>query len=380
LVAASLACALFALTLLNRPETSPSLAWVSWSLVVIAVLPALYLGVRLELDRTLFQRLAEIEVVCIDDLAALDRAMLEIGLIGDASATRSLPGRVRGLFRLLGWLGGIVALQVVALGCATLLPITISADALMLTQIVAAFLVLGTGIGLLLKWTVAKGRPHAVFDNIIVRVNAWWVIAGLVGAAFLAGTFWVYLLFAAASMLALKEYLTAGGGNPFAFRRLTAGLLLCVLGVSFAPALLMLELPDHAGRGGFLLMFLLLVTQLSDVFQFIWGKLLGRHKLAPRISPSKTVEGLVGGVLSASALGAALAWMTPFSPMQAALLALGITLLGVAGGLLLSAEKRRRGIKDWGTLVPGHGGALDRLDSLCLSAPGFYWVVKVGWG
>jgi phosphatidate cytidylyltransferase len=72
--------------------------------------------------------------------------------------------------------------------------------------------------------------------------------------------------------------------------------------------------------------------------------------------------------------------MTPFTPVQAAGLALGISLLGVAGGLVLSAEKRRRGIKDWGTLVPGHGGVLDRLDSVCLSAPGFYWVVWAGWG
>jgi phosphatidate cytidylyltransferase len=72
--------------------------------------------------------------------------------------------------------------------------------------------------------------------------------------------------------------------------------------------------------------------------------------------------------------------MTPFTPWQAAGLALGISLLGVLGGLLLSAEKRRRGIKDWGTLVPGHGGVLDRLDSLYLSAPGFYLAVILGWG
>lgn len=122
LVAASLACALFALTLLNRPETASSQAWVPWLLVVMAVVPALYLGVRLELDRSLFQHLAELDDVRIDELAALDRAMLEIGLIADASATRSLPGRVRGVLRLLGWLGGIVALQLVALGCATLPP------------------------------------------------------------------------------------------------------------------------------------------------------------------------------------------------------------------------------------------------------------------
>jgi phosphatidate cytidylyltransferase len=262
----------------------------------------------------------------------------------------------------------------------TWLPVSLSPDTLALTQIIFAVLVLGSCTGMALKWTVAKGRPHAVIDNIIIRVQAWWVIAGLVGLAFLAGGVGVHLLFGAASLLALREFLSAGVARRLAPGRLVRGMALCVLGVSFAPALLTLELPGHPGRGRFLLMFLLLVTQLSDVFQFIWGKLFGRHALAPRISPSKTLEGLVGGVLSASALGAALAWMTPFTPLQAAWLALGVALLGVAGGLLLSAEKRRRGIKDWGTLVPGHGGVLDRLDSLCLSAPGFYVVVKAGWG
>lgn len=255
----------------------------------------------------------------------------------------------------------------------------ITSDALAVVQAILATLILGSGIALLLKLRVAKGQPHVVIDNIIVRVNAWWVMAALVGVAFLAGRLGVYLLFGLASLLALREFLTAGVAR-FEGALLLRGLALCVLGVSFAPALLALELPGHVDRGGFLLMFLLLVAQLGDVFQYIWGKLFGRHALAPRISPSKTVEGLVGGVLSAAALGAGLAWMTPFSPVQAAGLALGISLLGVAGGLVLSAEKRRRGIKDWGTLVPGHGGVLDRLDSVCLSAPGFYGAVWVGWG
>lgn len=261
----------------------------------------------------------------------------------------------------------------------TWFPLPITSAALVVVQTILAILTLGSGIALLLKLGVAKGRPHAVIDNIIVRVNAWWVMSGLVGVAFLVGRSGVYLLFGLASLLALREFLTAGVVRvdvALFFR----GLALCVFGVSFAPALLAQDLAGHENQGGFLLMFLLLVAQLGDVFQYIWGKLFGRHALAPRISPSKTMEGLVGGVLSASALGAGLAWMTPFSPVQAAGLALGISLLGVAGGLVLSAEKRRRGIKDWGTLVPGHGGVLDRLDSVCLSAPGFYWAVWVGWG
>jgi phosphatidate cytidylyltransferase len=254
------------------------------------------------------------------------------------------------------------------------------ADALAVTQVILATLILGSGIAMLLKLAVAKGRPHPVIDNIAVRMNAWWTMAAMLGGAFLLGREGVFALFAAVSMLALGEYLGAGGGRALEARRLVPGVALCVLGVGFAPALLLLELPGDPDRGGFLLMFLLLVSQLGDVFQFIWGKLTGRHALAPRISPAKTVEGLVGGVLSAALLGAGLAWMTPFTPWQAAGLALGISLLGVLGGLVLSAEKRRRGIKDWGTLVPGHGGMLDRVDSVCLSAPGFYWAVWAGWG
>lgn len=257
-------------------------------------------------------------------------------------------------------------------------PVSLGTDTLALARAILATLVLGSGVALVLKRTVAKGQPHAVIDNIGVRMQAWWVMAMLLGAAFLLGRAGVVALFAGVSLLAFREYLTAGGGGVPG--RWLPGMSLCLAGVAFAPALLWLDLPGHAGRGGFLLMFLLMVSQLGDVFQFTWGKLAGRHALAPRISPAKTVEGLLGGVSSAVVLGAGLAWMTPFTPWQAAGLALGISLLGVLGGLLLSWEKRRRGIKDWGTLLPGHGGMLDRLDSVCLSAPGFYWAVWVGWG
>jgi len=146
------------------------------------------------------------------------------------------------------------------------------------------------------------------------------------------------------------------------------------------PALLALEIPGYEGRNAFLLVFFILVVQSSDVLQYLWGKLAGRRQIAPRLSPSKTVEGMVGGVLSATALGAILAPITPFTPAEAAIISLGVTLLGFAGGLLMSAWKRRRGIKDWGTMIRGHGGMLDRLDSVCLSAPVFLHVVRLGWG
>ncbi|MFD2846561.1 phosphatidate cytidylyltransferase [Dietzia aerolata] len=128
--------------------------------------------------------------------------------------------------------------------------------------------------------------------------------------------------------------------------------------------------------GAHLLLFLLLVVQGSDVFQYIWGKTLGKHPVAPTVSPNKTWEGLVGGVLTATALGAALWWITPFTPLQAAALAFVSCVMGFAGGLVMSAIKRDRGIKDFDSVIPGHGGIMDRLDSLAFSAPVFFHLVR----
>ena len=157
------------------------------------------------------------------------------------------------------------------------------------------------------------------------------------------------------------------------------GLMICVYCLSHVPALLTLEIPDYAGRNLLLVVFLLLTVQSSDVFQYIWGKLLGRHALSKQISPSKTVEGLAGGMLSATAMGAALWWITPFSPGEAAFVALVINTLGFFGGFVLSAIKRDRGVKDWGEVIEGHGGMLDRADSLVFAAPVFFHIVRYAW-
>jgi phosphatidate cytidylyltransferase len=153
-------------------------------------------------------------------------------------------------------------------------------------------------------------------------------------------------------------------------------LMICVYCISHVPALLTLSIPGYQDRSALLIVFLLLVVQSSDVLQYVCGKLFGRHPIAPRISPSKTVEGFVGGVVCATILGASLWRITPFKPWQAAGMALVITLMGFLGGLVMSAIKRDRGVKDWGHLIEGHGGMLDRLDSVCFSAPIFFHLTR----
>ncbi len=275
----------------------------------------------------------------------------------------------------------------------------------------------------------ASDSARATVANLNARMRAWWVIVAVCTAALWLGLVGACILFGLASFWALREFVTltptragdhralfwvffvitplqyyliatrwyglfvilipvyaflfipmrmslTGDTEHFLERaaRTQWGLMVCVYCVSYAPALMTLPL-DH-GSGARLLLFFLLVVQLSDVFQYIWGKLFGRHPIAPHVSPNKTWEGFLGGIGSATALGAALWWATPFNPWQAAGMSLVITLLGFAGGLTMSAIKRDRGVKDYGTLIQGHGGVLDRVDSICFAAPVFFHLTR----
>jgi phosphatidate cytidylyltransferase len=154
------------------------------------------------------------------------------------------------------------------------------------------------------------------------------------------------------------------------------GLTVCVYCISYIPALMNLRIPGYENRSALLMVFLMLIAQVSDILQYVWGKLIGRHPVSPTLSPSKTVEGLAGGVLSATVLGALLWRITPFTMWQSGLMAFLIATLGFLGGLVMSAIKRDRGIKDWSHLIAGHGGMLDRMDSLCFSAPVFFHLTR----
>jgi len=112
------------------------------------------------------------------------------------------------------------------------------------------------------------------------------------------------------------------------------------------------------------------------VLQFLWGKSIGRRKILPRISPNKTWEGLLGGVATSMLVAIGLRFLTPFSTVEVLGVTLLVTLAGFAGGAVMSAIKRDFGVKDFGTALPGHGGVLDRVDSLCWAAPVFLHYVR----
>ena len=295
---------------------------------------------------------------------------------------------------------------------------------------VIAVLVLASVVGALLA-ARPGGEGNPAIENLNARIKAWWVMVLLIALAFLFGKGGVILLFGFASFAALREFMTltptrrgdhwalaavffiglplqyyliyidwyglytvfipvycflllpiiaALRGDTTRFLERIAfvqwGLMICVFCVSHVPALLTLDIPGFAGRNLLLIAFLVLVVQGSDVLQYVFGKLFGRRKVAPDLSPSKTWEGLIGGVASATALGAALWWITPFSIPQAAGMALVICLLGFFGGLVMSGIKRDRGVKDWGRMIEGHGGMLDRLDSVIFAAPIFFHMTR----
>jgi len=294
---------------------------------------------------------------------------------------------------------------------------------------IVGFLATATLVGRLIRWRV--GRGSAVVENLVQRIDAWWMMVAVAIPCVLLGPHATTLLYALLSELALREFLRHAGLRPgdrpavaaafvvalplqyalvwigwyglfavflpvygsFALAAMTTvaqdserflervarlqfGVMVCIYGLSHAAALAMLDIPGYDTHQGTLLVWFLLVVQLSDVLQYVCGKLFGRHAVAPVLSPNKTWEGLVGGGALACAIGTALHGFTPFAPWQAAGLALVIVLAGFFGGLVLSAIKRSLGVKDWGASIPGHGGVLDRLDSVAFSAPIFFHLVR----
>lgn len=278
-----------------------------------------------------------------------------------------------------------------------------------------------------LGWSVfdRDKKTQELQQEIRLRIKSWWIICAVFILAFYGGLVPAILLFGIISAVALAEYLSVaapGSGHPLLFlavvlqylaffrppfapispgslglgmllvigdifldvgdrrdlrsaAKIYFGLIVCVYFISAAPALLLLPLADP-DQPLSLLFDLLLLTGLSDVFQFCVGKPLGKHKIAPALSPKKSWEGLLGGMALTAVAAAALDPITPFSKSTDSAVGASVCLIGFLGGLTLSYIKRLSGKKNFGDLLPGHGGILDRVDSLCFSAPLFYYFVK----
>lgn len=302
-------------------------------------------------------------------------------------------------------------------------------DILLLLAGVAAFLTVASVVGLVLR---RRSHPEQrrTINNLNARIRAWWVMVIIFATALWLGPIGVCVLFGLISFLALREMLTLAPtrlgdhhtlfwaffvmiplqyylilirwyglysifipvwcflflairstltGDSKRYMERTAkvqwGVMICIYCLSHAPALILLDVQGRPEPWR-LLIFLVIVVQMSDVLQYIWGKSLGRVKIAPQISPNKTWEGFIGGIISASLLGMALHWLTPFGVSTAGIMAFVIAVMGFFGGLVMSAVKRDVGIKDFGHLIEGHGGMLDRVDSLAFAAPVFFHLVR----
>ncbi|WP_346880916.1 phosphatidate cytidylyltransferase [uncultured Algibacter sp.] len=148
-----------------------------------------------------------------------------------------------------------------------------------------------------------------------------------------------------------------------------------ILGVFIFPYLFFLR---ESTWGLKTLIFLVVITELNDVFQYLMGKSLGKHKIASKISPNKTREGLVGGVFLTIILSNLLGYfLLPSSIFINTLLGIILGVLGFFGDIFMSFIKRKTNVKDTGKLLPGHGGLLDRMDSLIFNAPIFFWILPL---
>ena len=149
-------------------------------------------------------------------------------------------------------------------------------------------------------------------------------------------------------------------------------LMLTVYMPSHMVLLFHVSVPGFTVGAGGLIIFLIMITAFNDIFQFTWGKLLGKRKILPRISPNKTWAGFIGGVFTSGVLGGALSFLTPLDYINCFYIGLSLSIIGFIGDSIISAVKRDLKIKDTDDLIPGHGGAMDRLDSIVLTTPTFY--------
>jgi phosphatidate cytidylyltransferase len=281
-------------------------------------------------------------------------------------------------------------------------------------------------------WRMARGETTGRYRELTLRVRSWWWMIGAFTLAMLLSRGVAIVFLGLISFLALKEYLSliptrridrgvllfaylaipiqfywaainwygmfvifipvwmflffpalmALRGETQGFLRavgtLSWGLMMTVYTLSHMAMLLVSGDAANPIAGGLgLLFFLVMLTQFNDVAQFTWGKLYGRHQVTPSVSPKKTWEGLVGGVATTTLVAALIGpYLTPMDVRWSALGGLIIGIAGFLGDITMSAVKRDLGVKDASGLIPGHGGILDRVDSLTYAAPVFVHFIR----
>ncbi len=270
------------------------------------------------------------------------------------------------------------------------------------------------GIVTLIVWTVKQRKKDDNSALLLLKIKSWWYI--IIGIFAVATTpFWVgstILCWVSAMafqelvgiiplktdkrpflyigiLLIINQYINSS--HPLFFfltiplftvtaliytrltqkSRLQNLLMFSLLASGYLLSFTLLILKTNVG----LFLFLITLTSLNDVFQYTWGNLFGRHKIIPTISPNKTWEGFIGGILSTVLLANLLYFFTPFTHTELSITGLLLSVAGFLGDALISSLKRTLQIKDTGTAIPGHGGIMDRLDSLVLTAPVFYLVL-----
>jgi len=274
-------------------------------------------------------------------------------------------------------------------------------------------------------------KPQKNFSELVARLKAWWIMAAVFFGAIGVSDRISLVFFAFLSFWALKEYITLLKTRPADHRALVwtflavpiqylwIGIHWYGMFIIFIPVYMFLFLPvrlvlardttgfvasasqiqwglmafvfglshlamlltfphanGSAANGRTLLLFLVFVVEMSDVLQYVWGKSIGRHKILPTVSPNKTWEGFLGGIITTSLSSLLLRFLTPFTPLETVGATLLLTVAGFFGGAVMSAVKRDFGVKDFGGLIPGHGGMLDRVDSLCYAAPVFFHYLR----
>lgn len=308
-----------------------------------------------------------------------------------------------------------------------------SVDLIYLFLAACGGLFIATMIGEVLKVRLSGDRPHPTVETYLTRVHSWWAMTILTTLALLSGPGGVVVLFAFCSFAALREFLTLttktradhwslvaafymilpaqyiliwqgqtgvwtvlipvyaflllpilsalrGADEKFLARisETQWALMTCVYCASHVPALITLEIDGYGQRVVLLIAFLVVVVQLADLADYFIGRRIGKHKIAPQISP-RSWEGFGAAAVTAALLGLSLSWITPFGPAWAAVLAVTAFAVGAGGSLVLRAIKRDLGVKDWGHLIPGQGGLIDQMDSVIFAAPIFFHLTRYGW-